>query len=123
MGSIRDAIEYLEARGFDVQTGIANCAGEENYMDILDCLYEEGKEKLAEMKEYIAQKNTKNYAIAIHGMKSVMMTIGAGAITEIALGLNKRAASGEFDGIWDDATAFCDVYEKMLSNIGTALKM
>lgn len=78
-------IDDLEKRGFDVEEGIAMCAGDEEiYLEVLEAALEEGKEKLPLIKECYEQKNLDRYCIEMHGLKNAMKSIGAGFLSETA---------------------------------------
>ena len=78
-------IDDLEKRGFDVEEGIAMCAGDEEiYLEVLEAALEEGKEKLPLIKECYEQKNLDRYCIEMHGLKNGMKSIGAGFLSEAA---------------------------------------
>ena len=78
-------IDDLEKRGFDVEEGIAMCAGDEEiYLEVLEAALEEGKEKLPLIKECYEQKNLDRYCIEMHGLKNAMKSIGAGFLSEAA---------------------------------------
>ena len=78
-------IDDLEKRGFDVEEGIAMCAGDDEiYLEVLEAALEEGKEKLPLIKECYEQKNLDRYCIEMHGLKNAMKSIGAGFLSEAA---------------------------------------
>lgn len=78
-------IEDLENRGFNVEEGIAMCAGDEEiYMEVLDAALEEGREKLPLIREYYEQKEFERYGIEMHGLKNAMKSIGANKLSEAA---------------------------------------
>lgn len=78
-------IDDLEKRGFDVEEGIAMCAGDEEiYLEVLEAALEEGKEKLPLIKECYERKDFDRYCIEMHGLKNAMKSIGAGFLSEAA---------------------------------------
>lgn len=78
-------IDDLEKRGFDVEEGIAMCAGDEEiYLEVLEAALEEGKEKLPLIKECYERKDYERYCIEMHGLKNAMKSIGAGFLSEAA---------------------------------------
>lgn len=78
-------IDDLEKRGFDVEEGIAMCAGDEEiYLEVLEAALEEGKEKLPLIKECYERKDFDRYCIEMHGLKNAMKSIGAGFLSEVA---------------------------------------
>lgn len=84
MGQVR-TIDDLETRGFDVEEGIAMCAGDEEiYMEVLDAALEEGKEKIPLIRQLYENKDYDRYCIEVHGMKNAMKSIGANHLSEAA---------------------------------------
>lgn len=78
-------IDDLEKRGFDVEEGIAMCAGDEEiYMEVLDAALEEGREKLPLIRECYDRKDFERYGIEMHGLKNAMKSIGAIELSEAA---------------------------------------
>lgn len=78
-------IDDLEKRGFDVEEGIAMCAGDEEiYLEVLDAALEEGKEKLPIIRDFYERKDFERYGIEMHGLKNAMKSIGANKLSEAA---------------------------------------
>ena len=78
-------IDDLGNRGFEVEEGIAMCAGDEEiYMEVLEAALEEGQEKLPLIREYYEQKDFERYCIEMHGLKNAMKSIGANKLSEAA---------------------------------------
>lgn len=78
-------INDLEKRGFDVEEGIAMCAGDEEiYLEVLEAALEEGREKLPLIRECFERKDYERYCIEMHGLKNAMKSIGAGQLSEAA---------------------------------------
>ena len=78
-------IEDLAKRGFDVDEGIALCAGDEEiYVEVLEAALEEGKEKLPLLKDCYERKDFERYGIEMHGLKNAMKSIGAITLSEAA---------------------------------------
>lgn len=78
-------IEDLENRGFNVEEGIAMCAGDEEiYMEVLEAALEEGNEKLPLIRDCYERKDFERYGIEMHGLKNAMKSIGANKLSEAA---------------------------------------
>ena len=78
-------IDDLQNRGFDVEEGIAMCAGhEELYAEILDAALEEGKEKIPLIRQLYEEKDYDRYCVEVHGLKNAMKSIGANHLSEAA---------------------------------------
>ena len=78
-------IDDLQNRGFDVEEGIAMCAGDEElYADVLDAALEEGKEKIPLIRQLYEEKDYDRYCVEVHGLKNAMKSIGANHLSEAA---------------------------------------
>ena len=78
-------IDNLQNRGFDVEEGIAMCAGDEElYVEVLDAALEEGKEKIPLIRQLYEEKDYDRYCVEVHGLKNAMKSIGANHLSEAA---------------------------------------
>lgn len=78
-------IDDLEKRGFNVDEGMAMCAGDEEiYLEVLDAALEEGKEKIPLIRKLYDDKDYERYCIEVHGLKNAMKSIGANHLSEAA---------------------------------------
>ena len=78
-------IDDLQNRGFDVEEGIAMCAGDEElYAEVLDTALEEGKEKIPLIRQLYEEKDYDRYCVEVHGLKNAMKSIGANHLSEAA---------------------------------------
>ena len=79
----------------DIEKGLTYCGSKENYLEILASQRDSGQELLSQIENLFATEDWKNYTIAVHGIKSSMMSIGAVTLSELAKAL-------EFAGKRDD---------------------
>lgn len=115
----------LEKRGFDVEEGIAMCAGDEEiYVEVLDAALEEGREKIPLIRECYAQKDYERYCIEMHGLKNAMKSIGASRLSdtardqEMAVKANNLHLVDEgVDAILDQYQSVIDVLEELMTNL------
>lgn len=78
-------IYELISHGFDVDTGLAMCAGDEEvYQEVLAAALEEGREKIPFIRECYENKDRKRYCIEVHGLKNAALSIGALKLSELA---------------------------------------
>lgn len=78
-------IYELTSHGFDVDTGLAMCAeDEEVYQEVLEAALEEGREKIPFLRECYEKKDMKRYCIEVHGLKNAAQSIGALKLSELA---------------------------------------
>ncbi len=117
-------IDDLEKRGFDVEEGIAMCAGDEEiYMEVLEAALEEGREKLPLMKECCEQKDYERYCIEMHGLKNAMKSIGAGFLSEAAKEQELAVKENNFglveekaDDVFAQYQSVIDALDELLAN-------
>lgn len=78
-------IDDLQNRGFDVEEGIAMCAGDEElFVEVLEAALEEGKEKIPLIRQLYEEKDYDRYCVEVHGLKNAMKSIGANHLSEAA---------------------------------------
>lgn len=78
-------IYELTSHGFDVDTGLAMCAeDEEVYQEVLEAALEEGREKIPFLRECYEKQDMKRYCIEVHGLKNAAQSIGALKLSELA---------------------------------------
>lgn len=88
-------MEYLAGCGFDINKGITNCGGEEEfYCSILLEYLNSSYEKRKKLVEYLKDGDMEGYGIQVHSLKSTSATIGAMNLSEKALELERLAKEG-----------------------------
>lgn len=75
--------EDLLAKGIDMEAGIENCGGMDDfYYEIVDDF--ENEEKRVELKEAFEENDMKKYSIAVHSIKGILKMIGATEVGNLA---------------------------------------
>ena len=95
--TMSDEFAALKACGVDTDAGIKYCGGEESfYRQLLEEYVRDRGKKTEELQQFFEEKNWKDYAIRVHGLKSTSKMIGAGALSELAreLEMSAKAADG-----------------------------
>lgn len=93
-------MERLKAIGFDVESGLKFCGGDEEfYMEMLQDYLDEAEEKTPLMSDYVGNGQWHEFEIEIHAIKSMSKTIGAGDMYEKALALEMLAKEEKGDEI------------------------
>ena len=118
-------VEDLEKRGFDVEEGIAMCAGDEEiYLEVLDAALEEGREKLPLIRECCEQKDYERYCIEMHGLKNAMKSIGANQLSEAAREQefavkenNLKLVDEKLDDILEQYRSIIDTLEELMAHV------
>lgn len=91
--------EELVIEGLDVNKGILYCNGKEQYLSILRGYCEDWDSVGMMAQQSFAERDWKNYTIAVHGLKSAMRSIGATKLSETARLLEYAGKDGRIDYI------------------------
>lgn len=76
--------EPEKERLLDPQIGLLYCGGEAGYRKVLACYSQTGDENREKIEQLFAKGDWKNYTIAVHGIKSAMLSIGATHLSGLA---------------------------------------
>jgi len=79
--------EHFVIGDLDIEKGLTYCGSKDNYIEILSSQRDSGQDILRQIEELFKKEDWKNYIIAVHGIKSSMMSIGAVTLSEMAKGL------------------------------------
>ena len=108
--------------GFNVEQGIINCGSDrETYEDILQVYYDSGDSRIEELAGFLANKDYKNYIIAVHGLKSSSASIGAMELSERAKAHEMSGKEGRYEFLHEDFEQLVNLYRAALEKIGKAL--
>lgn len=113
----------FEIKGVDVFSGLLKCDNDvADYLDILKIFYECGPAKMEELQNYVNQGNIDSYVISVHALKSVAANIGAHKLSTMARIHELAGKNKQDEFIRTNATALLELYDSVISNIGTVLK-
>lgn len=108
-------IDDLEKRGFQIDEGIAMCAGDEDiYMEVLEAALEEGREKIPLIRELYETKDYERYCIEVHGLKNAMKTIGAEKLSAAAKIQEFAVKENELQLVEDGVDALLREYQQVV---------
>ena len=111
-------LKALEECGIDTAKGIANCAGDEGfYRSILKEYVSGAEEKKADLAKFIEAKDTKNYEILIHSIKSTSAAIGADVPYKLAQKLESAAKENDLGFILSNHEEFLAGYNAILDAV------
>jgi len=114
----KESIQTLSIDGLDIKKGIANSGGkEELYREILYAFYNDGLQKIDEIKECIASGNMNDYSFYVHALKSAAANIGAGRLAEAAKSLEAAGDSGDTNYIQTNNEGFLADLKVLLNEI------
>ncbi len=110
---IPDKLRALEAVGVDVEAGISNTGGLEDYIPVLEVFHEVFDEKKRELEELYYINDFENYTIKVHALKSSARILGATDLGEKAQKLESAVKQGDFDYIKDHHGEFMEDYLRL----------
>ena len=88
--------QLSEIEEINADIGLSYVSGiEEMYTDALKLIYEKLRPECKKMNGFLESGDIKNFAILVHAMKSMLLTIGAAELSQEALALEQAAKSGE----------------------------
>ena len=117
-------LQKLSDLGIDVKTGMGYAMDDEEfYLEIIHD-FATGMEKYkGELAEYAARKDTDNYGVKVHALKSSAKTIGALGLSEKAKELEFAAKNKNIDFIEANNEQVLDEYQKLTENILKVLEL
>ena len=118
-----DCINELAEHGFNTKAGIGYCAGDEDfYIEMLKTFAEEWKEKSEAIKADYENKNIADYQIRVHALKSTSKTIGADALSALALEQETAAKEGDTAAIDSGVNNLLDLYSETVNKINKVIE-
>ncbi len=91
--------EKLQVGDLDTDKGIMYCGNESNYIEILITHRDSAQENMDNVQTLFDAEDWKNYTIAVHGVKSAMMSIGAVKLSEMAKALEMAGKAADYSYI------------------------
>ncbi len=98
----------------DIQKGLMYCGNKENYLEILMSQKDSGSEIMQEIQAFFDKEDWKNYVIAVHGIKSSMMSIGAVNLSEMAKALEFAGKGEDFDFIYREHEPMMEEFRRVM---------
>lgn len=122
MGQIR-TIDDLVDRGFDVQEGVAMCAGDEElYLEVLQEAFEEGEEKIPLIRRLYEERDYERYLVEVHGLKNAMRSIGAMHLSEAAKEQEFAVKDQDYDKVDQKVGTLLDEYQDVVAALRELLE-
>ena len=114
----------LERIGLDTEMALGFCVGDMSlYEEILEDFATGCPEKKKELEEQLAGENWHEFGIKIHALKSAAKTIGAAALSDMALALEQAAEEENAGRIREGYPGFALAYTQMAEGIQAALNI
>ncbi|GBU20918.1 histidine kinase [Fibrobacteres bacterium R8-0-B4] len=115
-------VRKIRIDGVDVEKGLAISGGKgTHYIRTITMFYEDGFEKIKEIRNCMEIGDMQLYATHVHGLKSAAASIGAAAVSEEAKALEAAYKDGNEAFINEHNGKFLMNLEALLSNIGKLL--
>ena len=108
-------LKALEQAGINVKLGFSYCGDQAGFRDIVQMYHSQGEERNRQLAQLYKEENWKNYAIAVHALKSNSRGIGAEEMADLALELEMAGKELRVDYILDH-------HEEMIAKYNTLLK-
>ncbi|MCH5250697.1 MAG: response regulator [Lachnospiraceae bacterium] len=91
--------------GLYIENGIFNLAGNLNlYLDIVE-MFIDDKDKQAQLKQFMTEKNTNDYGVLVHAVKGEAYMLGAQSLGDMAYEHEKQSKAGNLAYVeehWDE---------------------
>ena len=116
--------ETLKIEGLDIKNAISlTGASVERYLETLKVFYDDGLEKIKEIKTALEANNIPLYTIHIHAIKSASANIGAEKLSEKASALEAAGKQADLSYIGTHNSQFLTDFELLLNSINDALSV
>lgn len=92
-------LEDLERAGINVKLALSYCGDKDGLRDIAMMYHSQGEGRNTQLQQLYEEENWKNYAIAVHALKSNSKGIGAEELAELALNLEMAGKENRADYI------------------------
>jgi len=107
----------IEIAGLDVNSGLELCDGNKDiYVNSLR-LYVSNIPKSLEKMKGVSEATLKDYAISVHGVKSISDYIGAQEVKKTAKELEAMAKAGNLAGVLAKNETFIKYAQNLVNNI------
>ena len=107
-------LEDLEQAGINVKLALTYCGDREGLRDIVMMYYSQGEGRNTQLQQLYEEENWKNYAIAVHALKSNSKGIGAEKLAELALNLEMAGKENRADYIKEHHEELLDKHNALL---------
>lgn len=106
----------------DTEKGLLYCGGEVGYQKVLMSYSKTGDENRAKVEELFEKEDWKDYTIAVHGIKSAMLSIGATHLSEMAKQLEAAGKKDDISYIKENHAEMIAEYRRTIDGLKTYFK-
>lgn len=107
----------LAQAGINIKLGLSYCGDRDGLRDIVRMYHARGEERNRQIQQLYEEENWKNYAIAVHALKSNSKGIGAEALAELALSLEMAGKENRVDYILQHHEELLKKHNELLTAI------
>lgn len=104
-----------EQAGINVKLALSYCGDRDGLRDIAIMYHSQGEQRNSQIEQLYKEENWKNYAIAVHALKSNSKGIGAEELAEFALSLEMAGKENRVDYILDHHEELIEKHNELLS--------
>ena len=101
----------------DHKRGIEYCGDAEDYVFALQTYASSVSEKADQIEKSLEEKDSENYILLVHSLKSLSGSIGAKDLRDRAAGLEQAAKSGDLEVLKEDTASFLRDYRALGAEI------
>ena len=117
-GQFKEGRKELEAAGIDRRLGLSYFDNNEaDYMEIVQCFYEQGRSQIQTLQELYDKKDWENYKINVHSLKGQSLTIGAKELSKRAKRMQEACEHGDENYIIQNHTELIADYCSILDGL------
>ena len=117
-GQFKEGRKEFEAAGIDRRLGLSYFDNNEaDYMEIVQCFYEQGRSQIQTLQELYDKKDWENYKINVHSLKGQSLTIGAKELSKRAKRMQEACEHGDENYIIQNHTELIADYCSILDGL------
>lgn len=98
----------------DIQKGLIYCGGMAQYLEILKLYSDSGPKNLENVEMLFGKEDWKNYTIAVHAVKSSMLSIGAIKLSDLAKDLEAAGKAVNISYIKEHHQEMIEEYQRVI---------
>ncbi|MBR0149618.1 MAG: response regulator [Lachnospiraceae bacterium] len=106
-----------EIKELDIKSGLSYCGDAEDYVFALQTYASSVSEKADQIEKSLEEKDSENYILLVHSLKSLSGSIGAKDLRDRAAGLEQAAKSGDLEVLKEDTASFLRDYRALGAEI------
>ena len=114
MSLIEEVPADFKVGDLDIQKGLIYCGGMTQYLEILKLYSDSGPQNLDNVERLFEKEDWNNYTIAVHAVKSSMLSIGAVRLSELAKALEAAGKEVNISYIKENHREMIEEYHRVI---------